>query len=716
MIKGKQLIVISANQTKDILFQCFSFGLGKYFVPVYIIVNDDHIFDTTIFAEVVPMTLRCNQTDVKLGPADRSSIIEISNPVNVSIKFQWEVQDTNFVITPESGFVLPRSTMLCEIKAIPVAKGVSKTELYLISQSTSKHIVTVNCYNDKASLLYNSDEIVFSNIPLNTAITKSIVVKNISNQNVILEVADESPIRSVSVTPGRVLLKAKSNCFFRIIAHFRAVMSFTCTVRFCQQDVYIHEIAVSGNVVYPYFDFQPNSIQFAKIPSLINLKRAFQVTNRGITQNTLQFDFRRYPGVSVVDNDFNILPDKITLKPKETMSLHLQFQPTEPVVYSFFLPFILNGLMGPPLLNDPKSLKSAVYYKCEPCSEIICEPLPIVRVRCTSGAQWVKFSTLSMNFNYQQDKGPKKFVIQNVHTVEFIVFLSLTLLEGSFKIALQDFGGKFKETETLVKILLHPQEKAKFSISFTPEEFGEFEVSVPIAIDIFRKDEPFNYLYLHGKHPKPEIESSVRVIWFQTIQTNATSTATISLRFLYHHEKCKLNPPKVYDNFVVSAKHKNFSPYESTNELTVVFCPKSEEYFSLQMEFSCTCKCSISLDIEASASNASCLSYDCPITSPMQTISGNAFPYTIVCSNKKNVQIDSIITALEGWISTQCFFCQELYLIPSTIARYPFGIYFVDKKKKSNGDRKKKRQMTLPIVTLIVNRLDKSVMKYLVRE
>lgn len=690
--------------------------MGKYYVPVYIIVNDTHIFDATVFAEVVPMTLRCYHSIVNITKENRTPTVEISNPVNCEVKFKWEVQDTNFLIIPQSGYIMPQKTIRCQLKTIPLPGAVLKTEIYLLSQSGSKQIIKVICQNEPADLIYHMTSILFENIALNVSVTKYVVIRNTSNQNILLEVINPKPINEITVTPNSLLLNGQSNCVFKITVHFKAVTTFKCKIIFRQQEAYETELFISGNVAYPSIILQPSSIQFTKVPAWTCQMKSFQLTNTGITLNSVEFDASQYPGITFTDMDRNVITEKIMLQPKETINLYVQFQPTEPAIYSFFIPYILNGIIGPPLLNNPKSLYSSMHYiiQSDQNSNVVNETLPVVRVRCASRVPIVKFSAININCNYIEDETPKTFSTKNVCNYECVVILSTVSIGEDFILSIDNFKGIYKATDTFYKVTLQPQEEVTFLIEFIPKEFGEYETFIPIFVDTFCISEPFNVLHVTGLYPKPEINSCVKMLYFQTMPIKKKVSSCLHLEFLNHQEDCVFNPKSINDSFVVEIKAKKIlSPHSMNYELKIVFSPKKESNHSFKMEFFCSCDSTIQIMIVASADNSNILLYKYPCVAEITSICGKPFPYLIRDSSFSTVNIDNIIKALESWIYTQCFFGNDLYSIPYTISRYSFNVYYSDTKTKLPGDRKKKRVIHLPIVHILVNLIDRSILKYL---
>nr|CAI5820755.1 unnamed protein product [Callosobruchus analis] len=291
VIKGKENLIIGTNDKREIYFDCFSHGLGRYYVPVYILINNCHIFDATVFAEVVTKTVKCYEKEVFIDPTTNTVYFEIYNPVNCGITYSAEIQETCFKIVPASG-----------------AKQIIKVKF-----QAGPAKVPVN---------FNTDVVNFENIPLNVAVYQDILLSNNSDTSVAV------------ITP----------------------ITFKCKLK-----IRVHsskfEILITGKVSLPFVSFKPNFIQFPKIPAEPNL----------------------------------------------SVDLWLEFRPIEPVVYTTYIPYILNDMVGPPRMNIAKSLDPISYFSMD-----------------QTGGRGLQISPLHIDFVEQNTSSSqfKCFNVINVSNVE----------------------------------------------------------------------------------------------------------------------------------------------------------------------------------------------------------------------------------------------------------------------------------------------------------
>lgn len=406
---------------------------------------------------------------------------------------------------------------------------------------------------------------------------------------------------------------------------------------------------------------------------------------------------------------------EIKLEPGEVKSLYLEFQPTEPIIYSLFVPYILNGLIGPPRLNSPKSLSSSTYYQYSLQSsnfpkKIITETLPVLRARCISGTPWIKFS--SLNIEFQSSEEENTFTITNSFNCDANITLQINHLSEEF-IMIPEENQDIVKAEKVLKLCLEPQQKFSFLIKFQPKEFGKYYGVVPIRIDLLTRREPFNCLSLRGWYPQPTIKSSLKILCFQTVPLNVQLKRTVSLLFSHHKAHCSFQIKSTCECFKTSHRNKIvMSPNQFTCDLVIVFSPKREDNYLSELTVSCSCNSHEFVQIRGCASYANILLYKSPLTEIPVSVSGKPFPYYLQGYDKLTVPVDTVIKHLENWLYTQGFFGQYQYMIPYTICRYPFNLY--ENKKKNCFGKKKKNTIHLPIVQLLMNVIDKSVIKYLI--
>lgn len=89
-------------------------------------------------------------------------------------------------------------------------------------------------------------------------------------------------------------------------------------------------------------------------------------------------------------------------------SLHLHFEPIDLASYAFYLPIVINDILGPALETDPRTLKPLEYLKpfkkyyvnlTKDNQQDIPLRLVTISIDCTVAGHVVHFSKLEFHFN-----------------------------------------------------------------------------------------------------------------------------------------------------------------------------------------------------------------------------------------------------------------------------------------------------------------------------
>ncbi|XP_057651184.1 LOW QUALITY PROTEIN: cilia and flagella-associated protein 47-like [Diorhabda carinulata] len=706
IVKGKKKTTIGAFAISKLYFDCFSHGLGKYYVPVYIIINNCHIFDATVFAEVAPSTVKCKTKEITTNPKDDVAYLELYNPVNCAIDFSLVLLDQNFSIRPCSGTIESRRSLFCKIVFSPRIDAVFKTDIFLYSQSGAKQVIGLSTENSNASVLFNTHSVEFNDIPLNMTVSEYLVFKNNSRSTIVLYVKNEHPMAEITVSPKEAIVPGKSVIFFKIYAHFRTVETFKCECVFVVQDRFNHKIEIVGTVNYPTFSIEPNYIQIRKIVTGACQRKVFKIKSTNSAKLSIRFALDLYLDYKILDMDKRVV-EEINLNPHETITLYMEFQPPEPTAYTFFLPMIINDLVGPPTLNDPKSFEYTTYFDRLPIENGDSPKIIGLRVSCAAGTPWFQFSSLYLNFD--KDLLKKTIRIKNISTVTKDIKLLIDNLGDYFKVELQDCSGIYKIKEKYIKVTLESDQEVVFAFSFDGDCYGVYRTDIPIFVNDYFENCPFNYVRLYAEISKPTIQCKIRMVCLPTIPIKATCMSLVPFTIHSHREGCRINVV-VEHNYLKAKLVKNVQG--SNQDIKVTFLPKTQCDVITKMTISCSCEAFCEISVVASANNCSLLSFRHRMKwypdIKEQTVDDYNYDMNNVDFRQK---LDKLKIILEKYTYTQGFFSSLFYRIPETISKYPFEVYRKSQNKRIGGKNKKKH---LPIVTLLKNMTDGRIIKHLV--
>lgn len=734
VIKEKSRIVIGPKKTKNIFFDCFSHGYGKFYVPVYIIINDNHIFDGTVFASVVPTTVRCDQKEIIINPKTHRSFFELFNPVNCDIKFSWEIQDRNFKVIPDCGVVPSRKNVYCSVMFIPQINATYKTEIYLLSQSGAKQIITVICKNERASIGFSAVYVDFKNIPLNITVIENVVLRNFSDEEIMYLVNNPNPIDEITVSPVAGKINAKSDVDFSITALFNDVISFNCPVTFIMQDNYTYTVDITGNVVYPTVTITPENIQIPKGPLHCCRRYNFKMKNTSAAKNVISFHLDDIPEFTVTDLEHKPITNAFTLKPDEAKEMILEFSPFEQVAYSLYFPYKMNDIIGPPLLNDSTSLRPENYFrkKREICIKRTVELSKAIRtlnIRCAANASWFTFSSIYLAFNYEKNvKCRKRFSITNVSVTDHHFTIPKVDPKYPFTVKLEK-KNDHELTDDSWKFIITPDETVSFKIEYIPSDYGECSMELPLYVEKFSEEYPFNYLKLCGVYNRPLITCECSLVYFQAIKAKEKASKRVTLKLDFHQQDCVLELNIQHETLsgkllkrVASGKTNN-AIFNSTVDCLVKFSPKEECIVRAPIIFTCSCGVSREMLVRASANNSIFCCYQSFIKARAASENEkfeSTFPFFPHPKNDSYYArtVKVIKDDVERWLFSQGFFYMGFFKIPYGLARFPVNIEPILEAPETAVPKSKlkftsvKPPLILPLVQLLVNLIDPNVTQY----
>ncbi|XP_028128124.2 cilia- and flagella-associated protein 47-like [Diabrotica virgifera virgifera] len=714
IVKGKKRIKIAPFSTEKLYFDCFSQGLGKYYVPVYIIINDCHIFNATVFAEVVPTTVKCKLRDITINPKDNVAFVELFNPVNCAIDFSWNVQDKCYSIMPSCGTLDSRRSLYCKIVFTPSIAAVFKTEVILYSQSGAKQVLNLAYKNPRPSILFNTDLLEFKDIPLNMRVSKTLVLKNNSANKVVMYVKEPKPMEEITVTPRVAVIPGKSTLFFQVFAHFRTVQTFKCVCNFTLQDEYDYQVNIEGDVCYPTISVKPNSIQYQKIPTGASHRKVFKLENTSESKLSVNFDFDLYRDFRVVDMA-NKTVDSINIDPHAFVNLYLEFEPLEPTAYTFYVPMVLNNLVGPPLLNNPKSFEYSSYFDDQKTGfEKPSKTMVGLRVTCAAGAPWFKFSSFSLSFT--SDAPTNTFQVTNISNISRDIKLMTENMDACFSVEVENSSGAATIKEKYISLILEPEQSVTFLFSFKTQSHGIFESKLLFYVGDYFGNCPFNFVRLYATTTQPTIVSKTKMIYIPVIPIKTKFTKTVEIGVNFHQENCKLKSLCTHDFLKSEIKsHKKEEEDGKKYKLVVTFYPKEECETRAEVIIGCSCNASCEIGIIASSSNNALLSYRHRMKWYVGDVVTRCKSHEYFGAHNNDVlqeKVNRMREILENFFYSQGFFTTSFYRIPETIARYPFDLYRQEKERRIE----KKKVIHLPIVSLLRNLADASIVNEIVEK
>ncbi|XP_030746675.1 uncharacterized protein LOC115875385 isoform X2 [Sitophilus oryzae] len=702
--------VLKPASTETVNFMYHTPSGGKHHNRLSINLNFFYCFDVTVLAKIAANTVRCLTKEISIIPADKVAFLELRNPINNDVKFEIDTDFYHLETFPSKGVIPAKRNLACAITLNPEMGFVAMKEIVLISESGAKEFIEVHFEKKKVEIGLSADKIVFDDIPLNTKVTKFLAVQNNSEQLVSasfsLENSDMYP--EIVIEPTTAVIWQKSFIVLTIKATFTEMVKFNATLSVVFQDDVSRKVSITGNVAFPEIHFSTSFIKLSKIPSGALLRSPFRIQNKSQVENYVTFFLQDYPEFTVKMKHGKEIKT-LYLKANEKRDLVLEFYPKEPVAYCIYLPYVLNGILGPAELNRPTSIKCSEYLRTSNTSSLrIGIPAPsklnTVKLLCAAGRNWLSFNTLSMTFsNFEELSNIFKITNNTSEILEIFFKIKQTEAFVITPEAPEDF-----ESIEHIEVPIEPEQTVSFKVKFISDAVGNFVEEIPIYVSTYSAVTPYNYLKLTGNYQKASISIDKKIIYLPPVNLSIALSKTIELKLIGH--KCEANINYVCEAESISVSFKkceNISPIEIDAYYKISFCSAENCQVEATISFTCPCEASAELVVNARADNSLLINY----MSNSTYLKQSTYPYFPNNSDQSayGTLMHSTVQVIERWLFSQGFYYRQYYTIPDGISRYPVDTHAGG--KKSFGG--KKNRQPLPLVQLLVNLIDSSVIKYI---
>ncbi|KAG7200973.1 hypothetical protein KM043_003330 [Ampulex compressa] len=517
------LIILRAGHLAARLIELRADHLGKFNGYIDYVINDNHSFELSITADVVHKQLSIDAREVTLGEEWLSeevhrpfaSVVPIRNKLDVETRFKWEVPPAcGFIVEPMYGSVRGNSTLYNYIYHKTGTSKAHFTEVIMKCESGSCITLRLNVPNERPKANFLNDSIDVGEIPLNLSTKVIAVLRNSEFIELVYEVDSTSLVRGC-----------------RVHLQFDACVHFSTGIRIIVQKCLQLRLKISGRVSFPRLKLSPQTIDTGRINAEALRSYRITVTNVGTTVTTLKFFLDDYPEFRISSSpnpdDPDIGPEGTSVSAGATQDLYLHFHPVDVASYAMYLPIMINDLLGPPSLDDPKSLlpleylKSAVeHYAALPgfALEQMPAKLPTISITCTVAGTIVLFNKSTFRFDVQTKA--EQFSIENRSTVRD---LRVILETGSFRVEGCPFGiewshgGKPTVRSTSIECGLSPGDIAFFDLDFRTKEHGPFSLEAPIFVQGVLDNDEFNRLRLYGNNAPSSLDSDTPAVYFPPV-------------------------------------------------------------------------------------------------------------------------------------------------------------------------------------------------------
>ncbi|XP_048506243.1 cilia and flagella-associated protein 47-like isoform X1 [Athalia rosae] len=616
---GSLIILQPGEQTTKIV-EYRAQRLGKFNTYIDYVINDNHSFAMTITANVVVKSLNLNVKQITFGkeylPREAyqpsSLFVEIKNKLDANTSFLWDLRSNcSFSVYPMSGEVRGNRTLFAEVTYDPVSSKSSNTEAVMTSESGTWVNLKIDVVPKKPDVAFINETINLDRIPLNMATTINGVLHNAEFSEVTFQVDQSKLVCGCEVFPQHGIIPPRGIVILEVKMRFDACFKFSITVDVLVQKCLQLQMKLIGQVSYPMLKLSPETISMKRISVDAFATHLLTASNDGKTILKVEFLLDEYPGFNASLSPHREDPDSkgLTIAPGASVSIYLHFIPIDVASYAFYLPIVINEIIGPAALDGLKSIKPSdflkpreSYYAHFPGIEITELPqiFPTVFVDCTVSGHVISFSQYIFSFDFASNKVEDKLQIFNetVQEVSFIIRIDdFTQLKSPFTIT---WISGVKPTFTSVSIFctLQPQEEIIFLLEFKPFDYGKFKIEAPIFVRGELQGDIFSSLILSGRKLVSCIVSDKRELYFAPVPLGVETEQKLMIKVCRcennHEIKAVVIKPKKLngtysDNCILVKflKGNVITGNESNEELEVYVTFRSEfpVAFSTDIEF-----------------------------------------------------------------------------------------------------------------------------------
>lgn len=539
--------VIKPNEATNFLVIFTSSNLGYNTSDVKVIFNDCAFTVVNIFAHICPTILTLSTDMLVFSEQTLCKYVEIVNPLNAEVYFKWTLNHENFKIAPAQGKIKANGNISCFAQYYPQEDGPSMVEAELTASGRSVAYLKLLVKFTSVKLFFKNAKVEFTDLPLNIPALQRLVLKNDSliPQSYLLMDHEYSEFVDVFPKQGIVYPQSYEVLFVKVKMTACVVFSWKLKIQLIRAGFI--ELEIKGNVVYPDVIIQPKTLHFKKIPSNTVDMIKFTVENKSDAVASVTFDSSMYPEFKITETDhiwdINEV-NRLVLKKHSSIHLYARFTPFAATTDKFYLPFVINDILGPVVSETGGRFVCCFLMDSLPNST----PVPMPRQ--------LPFTTI---LSYAME--PKLSISKMVIT------LTCTPISNTASYVLK-IGNPQKETETFcirtdklapplyltyrkgkevtqnaraIVCSLEPGEVVHFDVAFRADDFGEYKAALPIFLRSDNSEKPHNCLLIKGVYPSPVIKTIRSYIYYKVMPLKVGACGSRKILLENHLPDCKMN-------------------------------------------------------------------------------------------------------------------------------------------------------------------------------
>lgn len=365
-----QHFILEGNRhaERNIIFVPTSSGRFNTILNVYL--NNLHVQPILFQADVVLPSILLEANSIEFDDTNKCSTknVNLYNILNDAVHFTWSVPSTCcFTVEPMSGTVPQNRYITCQIYYTPDFTKRASGKLSITCENGNTTNLEVTASLESCDVKFTESKINVPHIPLNITTTVTNTLRNYEEEDVLFSIKNPKPIPGIIIMPSSGQIRGRSDLDLKIIMLFKAFVKFECTVDVSFQQRKDISFKICGSVDFPQINFKPNEIQMKRISAESFDIVPFSVQNNGQSEIHVRFQDESFPELRVCRSmDINAEDHRnqdLKLKAGESASMFLHFFPLDVCMNNCYLPVIINGILGPAIATDKKSLLHVTYLE-----------------------------------------------------------------------------------------------------------------------------------------------------------------------------------------------------------------------------------------------------------------------------------------------------------------------------------------------------------------
>lgn len=359
-------IAMKPNSKSGITLYCSGYVAGIYNGTFKYVIDYKYYRKHPYSLQVGNPTLVIAEKVLKFGMISSDTYVtsvpvRIQNVFNISVEYAWDdiPSEVPFEIIPNKGVIPGHSTKICDV--FYICKP-SKTKVYEIDFRSlmSKCIpIELNVMTRKLSIKFVQLNVSFKEIPLNLECVESVKLENASREMASFYVV-EPLIPGVRVEPMNGNIRPKMVISFKIIVKICCVLDFgfDIVVKINNKENVI--LPISGSVVEPRISIHPKLINIARVPSYMIAYVPVTFHNLGSLKSLIEvLDTEDSFHIFMAQGNEKQRIHEFYIEGGQSKTVFVKIYDTYRREYEMYLPFKVNGLIGPP---DAKASSIELQY------------------------------------------------------------------------------------------------------------------------------------------------------------------------------------------------------------------------------------------------------------------------------------------------------------------------------------------------------------------